>query len=128
MTPAPLLTQIPGRSALFWSLPCLRGFCFAVAAFAPNFSMTAKLVAPGGGGWMLDHHAVLKRDVFSYTLAGQPWDAQEWFSEILMALSFRAASWNGLHLLFGFALDITAALVAGGVRARTKALPALSSA
>ena len=41
-----------------------------------------------------------------------------------MALCFRAAGWNGLHLLFGVALGLTAAIVAGGVRARIAAMPA----
>lgn len=127
MTPAPLLTQIPWAQRPVLVFALFAGLLgFAVAAFAPQiFHDGDSWWHLAAGGWMLDHHAVLKRDVFSYTLAGQPWDAQEWFSEILMALSFRAASWNGLHLLFGFALGITAALVAGGVRARTKALPAL---
>jgi hypothetical protein len=63
--------------------------------------------------------------VFSFTMAGRPWDAQEWLSEILMALSFRIAGWNGLHLLFGAATGATAAVVTYYVRARAAALPAL---
>ncbi len=99
---------------------------FAVAAFAPqNFHDGDSWWHLAAGGWMLDHHAVLKRDVFSFTFAGRPWDAQEWLAEVLMALVFRAAGWNGLHLLFGVALAATAAIVAGGVRTRIAALAAL---
>ena len=99
---------------------------FAVAAFAPQiFHDGDTWWHLAAGGWMLDHQAVLRRDVFSFTFAGQPWDAQEWLSEVLMALAFRTGSWNGLHLLFGFALAATAAIVAGSVRARIAAPPAL---
>ena len=99
---------------------------FAVAAFAPQiFHDGDSWWHLAAGGWMLDHHAVLKRDVFSFTFAGRPWDAQEWLAEVLMALVFRAAGWNGLHLLFGVALAATAAIVAGGVRTRIAALAAL---
>jgi hypothetical protein len=99
---------------------------FAVAAFAPQiFHDGDSWWHLAAGGWMLDHHAVLKRDMFSFTFAGQPWDAQEWLAEIVMALVFRVGGWSGLHILFGFALAATAAIVAAGVRARIAALPAL---
>jgi hypothetical protein len=99
---------------------------FAAAGFAPQlfhdgdswWHLTA-------GAWMLDHHAVLRSDVFSFTVPGQPWDAQEWLSEIVMVLSFRAAGWNGLHLLFGAASGGAAAIVAYHVCARMAAIPAL---
>ena len=78
---------------------------------------------------MLDHRQVLTQDVFSFSVAGKPWDAQEWLSEILMAISFRPSGiiggWTGLHLLFGAAMGSAAAVVAYQVRARTAALPAL---
>jgi hypothetical protein len=99
---------------------------FAVAGFAPQiFHDGDSWWHLAAGSWMLDHHAVLKRDMFSFTFAGQPWDAQEWLAEIVMALVFRVGGWSGLHILFGLALAATAAIVAAGVRARLNALPAL---
>ncbi|HWY62652.1 MAG TPA: hypothetical protein VNW15_12195 [Rhizomicrobium sp.] len=103
---------------------------FAVAAFAPQiFHDGDSWWHLAAGAWMLDHHAALKSDVFSFTMAGQPWDAQEWLSEVLMALSFRSplifGGWNGLYLLFGAATGAAAAIVTYYVCARTAALPAL---
>ena len=37
------------------------------------------------GRWMLAHHAVIRHDVFSYTVAGRPWLAEEWGFEVLLA-------------------------------------------
>jgi hypothetical protein len=37
------------------------------------------------GQWMLAHHAVIRHDVFSYTVAGRPWLADEWGFEVLVA-------------------------------------------
>jgi hypothetical protein len=100
--------------------------CFAVAAFAPQiFNDADTYWHIAAGGWMLDHRAVLYRDVFSFTFAGKPWDAHEWLSEILIAGAFRAGGWSGLHLLVGAAIGAAAAIVAGSVRARVDTLPAL---
>jgi hypothetical protein len=99
---------------------------FAVAAFAPQlFHDGDTWWHIAAGGWMMEHRTVLKRDLFSFTFIGLPWDAQEWLSEVLMSAAYRVARWNGLHLLFGGAMGMTAALVAGGVRARTGAIAAL---
>jgi hypothetical protein len=102
--------------------------CFAVAAFAPQiFNDADTYWHIAAGNWMLDHHSVLTRDVFSFTFAGQPWDAHEWLSEILIAGVFRTGGWNGLHLLVAAAIGVTAATVAGYVRNRVDTLPALLS-
>ena len=39
------------------------------------------------GQWMLAHHAVIRQDVFSYTVNGRPWLAEEWGFEALLAWS-----------------------------------------
>ena len=41
------------------------------------------------GQWMLDHHAVIRRDTFSYTVYGRPWLAEEWGFEVLLAWMVR---------------------------------------
>jgi hypothetical protein len=63
------------------------------------------------GGWILDHGRVPTTDPFSFTFAGAPWTAQEWLSETLMALAFRADGWSGLVILYGIALGATALLL-----------------
>jgi hypothetical protein len=55
------------------------------------------------GDWILTHRAVPVRDIFTYTFADRAWNAHEWLSEVLMALSFRTAGWSGLHILFALA-------------------------
>ena len=64
------------------------------------------------GQWILDHGSAPRADPFSYSFAGAPWTAHEWLSEVLMALAYRAAGWNGVLLLAGFAAAATAGLLA----------------
>ncbi len=92
---------------------------FALAAFSPAiFNDGDTYWHIRAGEWMLARHAVPHADMFSYTRAGAPWDAAEWLAEIAMALAWRAGGWSGLHLLFGAAAGLTAAVVAGALRAR----------
>lgn len=63
------------------------------------------------GGAMLDRHAILYRDPFSYTFNGAPWQAHEWLSEIFMALAYRAGGWGGVALLSAGAFALTAGLL-----------------
>ncbi|HEX5377264.1 MAG TPA: hypothetical protein VFW47_01745 [Phenylobacterium sp.] len=63
------------------------------------------------GEWMLRHGQVPHVDPFSFTRLGAPWQAHEWLSEILMALTFRLGGWNGLVVLYGAALALAALLL-----------------
>jgi hypothetical protein len=108
---------------------------FAAAAFLAGFGLAAfapQLFNDGdtwwhlaAGNWILAHHQVPTHDMFSYTFFGMAWDAHEWLSEIIMAISFRLDGWNGLHLLFGAAFGVTAGVVAGTLRRRMDLLPAV---
>ena len=105
---------------------CAALIAFAVAALSPallNDSDTYWHIS--SGGWMLDHRALLTRDVFSASMKGAPWQAQEWLSEVTMALAFRFDGWAGIHALFGFAAALMALIVAMFVRQRLALLPAL---
>lgn len=64
------------------------------------------------GMWMLQHHAIPHTDPFSYSLAGAPWVAHEWLSEVLIALAYRAGSWGGILILFGVATATTFGMLA----------------
>jgi hypothetical protein len=44
------------------------------------------------GVWMLDHHHVMRTDVFSYTVAGEKWITPEWGYDVLLAQSVRASA------------------------------------
>lgn len=63
------------------------------------------------GQWMLSHGRVPDRDVFSATMAGRPWVAQEWLSQLAMALAYRAAGWSGVMILFALAVALTVMLL-----------------
>jgi len=86
---------------------------FAIAAFWPGLMREGDtwwhLAA---GDWILAHHSAPHVDPFSFSMAGRPWVAHEWLSEVFMALAFRAAGWSGLALLIGLALGATVAILA----------------
>lgn len=73
------------------------------------------------GRWILSHHAVPVLDTFSYSAAGQPWMAQEWLSEVLLALAYDWAGWNGLMILTAAAAAATIGLFAFYVARRARA-------
>src|SRR5258708_1092966 len=64
------------------------------------------------GEWVLRNGTVPHIDPFSYTLAGSPWVAHEWLSDVLMALAYKAGAWNGVVMLFGGAIALTFGLLA----------------
>ena len=116
---------MPRSPALTFALAAaLAGF--ALAAFSPG------LLNDGdtywhirAGEWMLAHRAVLRSDVFSYTMAGAPWHTQEWLAEILMALAWKAGGWQVIHLVFAACTALTAGLVGYFVRKRLDLVPAV---
>lgn len=116
---------IPSSPARIFAL--LAGLAgFAAAAFAPQiFHDGDSWWHLAAGRWMLDHGAVLKRDVFSFSFSGRPWDAHEWLSEVLMAVAYRLDGWSGEHILFGLAAGAAAAMVGFHVRSHIAVTPAL---
>lgn len=77
------------------------------------------------GEWMLDHRQILHHDPFSHSMPGKDWETHEWLTEILMALAWRAADWNGIVMLGGLAIGL-AAIMTGAWLARF--MPPLSTA
>jgi hypothetical protein len=51
------------------------------------------------GEQMLRSHHLVRSDSLSYTAGGLPWLDQQWLAQVLLALVFRAARWEGLALL-----------------------------
>lgn len=51
------------------------------------------------GDWMIQHHAVIRSDIFSHTRAGAPLISKEWLGEIVFAALGNALGWNGIVLL-----------------------------
>jgi hypothetical protein len=67
------------------------------------------------GQWMIEHRAVLHRDLFSYTMPGQPWSTHEWLSEVLMAAAFGLAGWSGVSALTAIAAGLSALFLTRGL-------------
>ncbi|RMB51445.1 hypothetical protein C8J44_2453 [Sphingomonas sp. PP-CE-3A-406] len=68
------------------------------------------------GAWIVAHAAVPTTDPFSFSVAGRPWIAHEWLSEVAMYASYRAGGWSGLIVLVGIAMATLFALVAAELR------------
>ena len=60
------------------------------------------------GKWMVDHGAILRNDVFSSTVTGQPYSVGEWLGEIVLYLSYAAGGWSGLVLLRSALIAVSA--------------------
>ena len=76
------------------------------------------------GEWILRHAAMPTVDHHSFTFAGKPWIAKEWLSQVLLALSYRAAGWAGVKLLASAALAATFSLLLGLLLRYLAPLPA----
>src|SRR6266550_4466863 len=63
------------------------------------------------GRWMLDHHAFLRQDIFSSTVAGAHFGVGEWLGQIVFAGTFAAAGWAGVALLRATLLAVSAFFV-----------------
>jgi len=50
------------------------------------------------GSWVVEHHAVLQTDLFSYTRWGEPWQYPGWLVEAPMYLIYRAFGPGGLNV------------------------------
>src|SRR5258706_7597794 len=50
------------------------------------------------GEWMLNNGRVPTTDVFSFTMAGKPWFAWEWLSDVFMATVHRSRGLAGIVL------------------------------
>lgn len=65
----------------------------------------------GIGNWIIEHRIVPKVDVFSHTMAGQPWAAHEWLAEVILALAYQWGGWTGLVLITGVCTAATISLM-----------------
>jgi len=99
------------RSFALPALVCLAFFAaiaFNTAVF--NDGDTSWHLA--AGRLILHQRSIPSTDAFSFTFAGKPWVAHEWFAEVIMALAFRAAGWSALALITGACVAGTLFIVA----------------
>ncbi len=103
--PALFATRPRGLALLYELAPHgLALAMFALCAFSPAIlhdGDTWSHIATGE--WIFAHRAVPHADPFTFSVAGKPWTAHEWLSEILLALAYRAGGFIGVSLLTGAA-------------------------
>jgi hypothetical protein len=51
------------------------------------------------GHWILDHHAIPRHDIFSFSAPGTPWVVQSWLASVVYAAIDQAAGPFGLQVL-----------------------------
>jgi hypothetical protein len=63
------------------------------------------------GQWILDHHAVPRVDIYSFTKAGEPWMSSSWLAQVLYAAGYNLAGWTGPVVLAASFIAATFALL-----------------
>lgn len=63
------------------------------------------------GRWILENRSLPRVDPFSFTMAGQPWLAIEWGSEIIYAAAYDLAGYAGLAAVAALAVAALAAVL-----------------
>lgn len=92
-----------------WILPTLGGLLVLLAYAFTLFLRKGSLFAGDGdpgrhirvGGYILEHRAIPRTDVFSHTMQGQEFVPFEWLSEVLTAAVHAAAGLAGVAALTG---------------------------
>ena len=64
------------------------------------------------GQWILDHNALPRVDIYSFTRAGEPWTSSSWLAQVLYAASYNLAGWAGPVVLAAGCIAATFALLA----------------
>ena len=62
------------------------------------------------GQWILDHQAMPRADIYSFTRAGEPWTSSSWLAQVLYAMSYNLAGWTGPVVLAATCIAATFAL------------------
>jgi len=60
------------------------------------------------GAWMIEHRAILRADIFSSTVSGQPYALGEWLGEVALSVVFSAGGWAGIAIVRGLLVAIAA--------------------
>ena len=63
------------------------------------------------GQWILDHGAVPRTDIYSFTMFGQPWISTQWLAQVLLAASYSIAGWAGPVVLAAASIAATFGLL-----------------
>ncbi|MCG6203716.1 hypothetical protein LPW26_03625 [Rhodopseudomonas sp. HC1] len=77
------------------------------------------------GQWIIDHRAVPRTDLYSFTMAGQPWISTQWLAQVLLAISYTVGGWAGPVVVAAGSLALTLALMARALGRRLRDSTAL---
>jgi hypothetical protein len=97
-------------------LSALLVYAFALAAGARLLDDPDTYSHVAVGRWIIAHAAVPHVDVFSFSMYGTPWVADEWLSEVVLAEIQAHLGWEGLVLATALAFAVTLALLARALR------------
>jgi len=64
------------------------------------------------GQWIIDHHAVPRADIYSFTMRGEPWISTQWLAQVLYAEVYAWFGWTGPVVLAAGASAAAFALLA----------------
>src|SRR5579862_7188823 len=119
-----LATAAPAQAPTkgFWArilLPSLPDFLFlALLLWLFAAGGANGLLADGDTGWhirtgdyILAHHAVPHKDIFSFTRPDAPWYAWEWLSDVIFSALHQAWGVKGIAFLAGVLVCGTAAVL-----------------
>lgn len=60
------------------------------------------------GRWMLEHAQLLREDIFTSTIRGQPYSVGEWLGQVVLAAAYQAGSWTGIVILRALLVAVAA--------------------
>lgn len=109
-------------------------FCLAAAAImaAALLVMAASLLKDPDSWWhirvgldLLANRTFPTVDAYSHTFGGHPWIAKEWLAQLLFAVAYDAAGWNGVVLATVAAVSLTAFATAWFLSASLKPIVAV---
>jgi hypothetical protein len=63
------------------------------------------------GKWILDHNALPRVDIYSFTKAGEEWISTSWLAQVLFAGTYEVAGWVGPIVLAATCIAATFALL-----------------
>jgi hypothetical protein len=64
------------------------------------------------GKWILDHNALPRVDIYSFTKIGEPWLSTSWLAQVLFAEAYELAGWAGPIVLAAASIATAFALLA----------------
>ena len=115
-------TSVPATKAHSWAgmlLPSLTDFFFGALLLWLFVGGGGKsLLGDGDTGWhirtgdyILEHHTVPHKDIFTFTRPNEPWFAWEWLSDVLFSWIHQGWGLKGIVLMAGVLLCITATIL-----------------